>query len=127
MTVEEPTDHIRDWFGAEIKKDESIEFLLETIGPVDKEMRLLIYDLYTYYGSNGSRTFIVFKYDFDEEAIVSYFVLPHAIFEKMWRFLSEEYDLWNEVEQIPTKDPHAVSSRGHLGEWCTNGKSSESE
>lgn len=116
--LEDQPDPPREWYGAELKSDDSIEFLLENIGPVEKEMRMLIYDLFTYYGSNGSRTFVVFEYDFNDEEIVSYFVLPHDIFEKMWFFSSMEYDVWNEVERVnPIEDPEEVKDDGGVEEW----------
>jgi len=117
MVLKDQLDPPREWYGAEMKSDDSVEFLLETIGPVENEMRRLVYDLFMYYGPLCSRTFMVFEYDFVREEILSCFVLPHTIFEKMWFFPSKDYDAWNEVKRVSMENPEEVKNEWWVEEW----------
>ncbi len=116
-----------EWYGSEIVGDAEMEFLLETIGPVEEEMRRTVYELFTYYRSHDTSTYVVFEYDFIDEEIVAYLVLPKEIFHKLWEFKAVQYDLWNEVRRRPLesrglvsegRETAAVAEVGTANEWA---------
>ena len=107
------TDPTYEWYGAEIIGEEELDYLLETIGLIDPEVRAAVYSLFVCYRALGSRPIVVFEYNFIEEEMEACSVLPIEIFEKMWEWKTQEYDLWNEVKRRPIEDA-TVTIEDHI-------------
>jgi hypothetical protein len=107
-------DQPAEWFATELQADE-IGFVTESIGPISAEMEKMLYDLYSYYTSNDARSFAVMQYNYVEEDVTAFMVLPFEIFDAMWEYTTREYDLWNAVVRKTGKD----GEYGSTGEWSS--------
>lgn len=100
-----------EWYATElhgepmdVSLNEPINVVMDIIAPITKQMRATLLSLYTFYKSNGTRVFMVFEFDFVQDDIVSYLVLPQEVFEKMFEWKTHEYDVWNEVSRKAIDD-----------------------
>lgn len=101
--IDGPADPPTEWYATELH-GEPLSVALDTIGPITQEMHSTLLDLYTFYTSNGSRVFMAFEYDFNQDDIVSYLVLPGEVFDKLYEWQTHEFDIWNQVTRKALDD-----------------------